>query len=247
MYPEMDVTVILYAVTAPVAANIARGQVARYLSQPELRRYGSLAERSALDFLAGRVALKAALRRCRSLPVRDLAGLGVGNGPNGQPRLVGHPGLHCSLAHSAGWGVGAVAAAPIGIDIERVRPHSVDLLRLIADDAELAEAGDGGGDDALLVARIWTLKEAVLKGMGVGLAVPPRQVKLRKTEGDAFFVEVLSHAAAGGSPWRAWTYSVDDVCISVATQEETRERPRLGWYQPPGLPAAGNALFAGRT
>ncbi len=237
---------ILCAVAPSVVARIANDSAARYLSQPELLRYASLPRLAALDFLAGRVALKTALQRCGSSTARDPAGLGVANDPEGRPRFVEWPRLHCSLAHSAGWGVGVVAAAPVGIDIERQRPRSSELLRYVADDAERTEAADDGGDDAGKIARIWTLKEAVLKGIGVGLAIPPRKVKLRKTDGDRFSVEVLSHLPADRSPWRAWTYSVDDVCISVATQEEICERPRLGWYQPVGLPAAGDALLGRR-
>ncbi len=82
-------------------------------------------------------------------------------------------GVYVSLSH-AGRGDGVLAAAavgarPVGVDLEAAQPRHPKLLdRLLTP----AEAGVdvrlqvGAADAASLV---WTLKEAVLKGLGVGL------------------------------------------------------------------------------
>ena len=238
---------IVSIVTAPVTAAIARGSIAHSLSDPELRRYRLLEGPRKLDFLAGRVALKAALRCCHAFAGGDVRQLVVENDPDGRPRVVQRPDLSCSLAHSGAWGAGAVADRPVGVDVERVRPRSAEILRHIADDTEREAAGAGSGEVAQVITRIWTLKEAVLKGMGVGLAVAPKHLKLREADGDAFIVEVSGAVATECSRWRAWTFAVEDFCISVATGEETRERPAIRWYHPPGLHAPGDPLLAVRA
>ncbi|MDP9352674.1 MAG: 4'-phosphopantetheinyl transferase superfamily protein [Chloroflexota bacterium] len=237
---------ILYAVASAVAVDIAQRSVAGYLSQPELRRYNSLTESARLDFLSGRVALKAAVRHYCSLPIHELAQVAVENAPDGRPD-VNQTGLYCSLAHSCGWGVGAASAQPIGVDIERVSPRSVELLRYISDEAEREAAGSDNGGYAELIARIWTLKEAVLKGMGIGLTVAPRQLTVRKAQGGRFLVEVSKSVASEPLVWNAHSYAVDGFCISVATREEPHEQPHISWYHSPDVHTAVDALLSRRA
>ncbi len=90
----------------------------------------------------------------------------------GKPRLAGG-GPHFNLAHSADVALVAVADREIGVDVERVRP---DL-----DDEALAARFFSPSESAALRAlprvaragaffRLWTLKEAYVKGRGDGLA-----------------------------------------------------------------------------
>jgi 4'-phosphopantetheinyl transferase len=77
-------------------------------------------------------------------------------------------GVYWSLTHKSAF-VGAVASdRPIGIDIERIRPVSRDLLQRIADPQEWLLAD--GQDPNRLFFHYWTAKEAVLKTVGKGMA-----------------------------------------------------------------------------
>ncbi len=91
-------------------------------------------------------------------------------------------GIHWSLTHKPAFVAGVVAAAPVGIDIEYIRPPSEGLYRRIAT-AEEWRLGRGMARQDLFY-RFWTAKEAVLKAERVGLrglagcrirAVPDRQ------------------------------------------------------------------------
>jgi 4'-phosphopantetheinyl transferase len=75
-------------------------------------------------------------------------------------------GIHWSVSHKETFVAGVAAPAPIGIDIERVRPCSEGLFRKTGTDAEWA-LGEGVPDDHLFF-RYWTAKEAVLKTTGAG-------------------------------------------------------------------------------
>ncbi|MFF5427922.1 MULTISPECIES: 4'-phosphopantetheinyl transferase family protein [unclassified Streptomyces] len=95
-------------------------------------------------------------------------------GAHGRPVLA-DGGPHFSLSHCEGLSLIAVAATPVGVDIERVpAPHLVTEAAEVLHPAESAElaALDGARRPAAF-ARVWTRKEAYLKGLGVGLGADP--------------------------------------------------------------------------
>ncbi|MFG2994748.1 4'-phosphopantetheinyl transferase family protein [Streptomyces sp. NPDC048257] len=92
-------------------------------------------------------------------------------GPHGRPALTGHN-LHFSLSHSGDLAYLALAAHPVGIDIEQTpTPTAVnDILHSLhpTETQELTNLPPTQQPEAL--ARIWTRKEAILKATGTGLA-----------------------------------------------------------------------------
>jgi 4'-phosphopantetheinyl transferase EntD len=104
------------------------------------------------EWLIGRSALRAAA---------EIAGLSADSS------RLSFPHANLSLSHAPGIAV-AVAARPtvgdcvvgLGVDFERDRPMSPDMLRLFATNYETACHGDRRAAHAL---RLWTIKEAVFK------------------------------------------------------------------------------------
>lgn len=97
-------------------------------------------------------------------------------GPHGRPQALGAQ-FHFSMAHSADVVLYAVAAVPVGVDVEAVEAVTVQDLLGILDSAERSAV------DALpppararAILGCWVRKEAYLKGIGTGLAVDPAQV-----------------------------------------------------------------------
>jgi 4'-phosphopantetheinyl transferase len=129
--------------------------------------------------------------------------------PHGKPSAgPGDPEL--SVAHSGDLVAVAMAAAPVGVDVEQVdgRPHQVgggdpDSLarRVLAEPerAALAAVDPSGRARAFLVA--WTRKEAVTKATGDGLRVP--------------FGDVVVAADAAGPRVIAWPYPADPGNVSL--------------------------------
>ncbi|MBL0715773.1 MAG: 4'-phosphopantetheinyl transferase superfamily protein [Desulfosarcina sp.] len=75
-------------------------------------------------------------------------------------------GVYWSVTHKSEFVAGVVAAAPVGIDIEHIRPRSAGLYGHIATAEEWRL---GKGIETHLFYRVWTAKEAVLKAEKIGL------------------------------------------------------------------------------
>jgi 4'-phosphopantetheinyl transferase len=101
----------------------------------------------------------------------------IASGPDGKPYVAGGP--RFNLSHSAGLALCAVIEGhEVGIDVEAVRPVAeADAIaeRWIGPEAVAALRSAGPDRDAEFL-RWWTRREALLKGLGVGLAGAERAV-----------------------------------------------------------------------
>jgi hypothetical protein len=93
-------------------------------------------------------------------------------GPRGKPLAIladGTPGPHISLSHTPGLVACALSPAhPVGIDVERHRPRDFAALAAYAfGPRERAFVAAGG---MATFYKIWTLREALAKATGEGLA-----------------------------------------------------------------------------
>jgi len=163
----------------------ARGR--RFVSE-ELRR----------RFTAARAGLRARLGGHLGV---DPRGLTFVENAWGKPRLAHQPGLHFSLSHS---GDRAVLAASetleVGADIERVREvDHLDLARRYfhANEVAAIEHATGEGGQRLAFFRLWTLKEAVVKALGLGLSIPLDSFELAIEDGAPRMVRSPEGAPAG--------------------------------------------------
>jgi 4'-phosphopantetheinyl transferase len=129
--------------------------------------------------------------------------------PHGKP-AVRHGDLEFSVAHSGDLVAVAVAATPVGVDVEQLegRPHEVGggdpdaLARMVLADEEraaLAVVPPSGRARAFLVA--WTRKEAVTKATGDGLRVR--------------FGDVVVATDPAAPPQVAWPYPQDPQAVSL--------------------------------
>lgn len=97
-------------------------------------------------------------------------------GPHGRP-ILAVPGssLHFSLSHSAGVVLVAVASATVGADAQRTPRHdTVSACIPSLHPRERAELATVPYEERReMFSRIWTRKEAYLKGLGTGLSREP--------------------------------------------------------------------------
>ncbi|MDW8805218.1 4'-phosphopantetheinyl transferase superfamily protein [Streptomyces scabiei] len=88
------------------------------------------------------------------------------------------PPLHFSLSHSGGVALVGVADRAIGVDVEKLPgAETVDICSKALHPDEQAELGEAPAGEArrALFGRIWTRKEAYLKGLGTGLSRSPAE------------------------------------------------------------------------
>ncbi|MEO0531451.1 MAG: 4'-phosphopantetheinyl transferase superfamily protein [Planctomycetota bacterium] len=123
-------------------------------------------------FIAARGTLRERLAERLSAEPAELV---FAYGPMGKPSVCDAPELHFNLAHSADLAICALADEPVGIDLERIRPmkNAQGLARRWFHPEEIARI-ENAADPLHEFFRTWTMKEAVLKliGVGVGEALP---------------------------------------------------------------------------
>lgn len=120
----------------------------------------------------------------------------------GKPFFPHRPDLHFNLSHSGGLALCGVGAAPLGVDIEVIRPRRAGLARYICSPEEYAWYEELGGDWESLY-TIWTLKEARVKCTGNGLRQRPETIAVpRLGPGQTGELEGLIFRSYAGNGWR---------------------------------------------
>ncbi|MFD7261528.1 4'-phosphopantetheinyl transferase family protein [Streptomyces sp. NPDC059874] len=93
-------------------------------------------------------------------------------GPHGRPAVAGG-GVHFSLSHSGDVAYVALAPVPVGVDIEEF--PSAGAVADVLDDLHPAETAEltalPEADRRSALARVWSRKEACLKGIGTGIGL----------------------------------------------------------------------------
>ncbi len=114
---------------------------------------------------------------------------GVERSPRGKPLFTGLTDRWFSLSHSGGLALCALSCAPVGVDVEQVRPRRESLPAYALGPGELARF-DGSWEDFY---RLWTLKESWCKREDSPL-FPPKDVPVPPP---------CPHQSYAGEGWRA--------------------------------------------
>lgn len=139
-------------------------------------------------YIAAHVALRRLLAACTGKPARDLVFMREAcpccGAPHGRPALSGlSRSLHFSLSHGGDLILIGIADKPIGVDVEAEPDleQVADFARLMhpAERSELAETPLA--QQVAAFTRLWTRKEAYLKGLGTGLGRDPNADYLGST------------------------------------------------------------------
>ena len=138
----------------------------------------------------------------------------VERSPRGKPLFAGDGGHWFSLSHSGGLALCSLSDAPVGVDVEVVRPRRAGLPGYTLSGAELEEF-DGSWEDFY---RLWTRKESWCKREDAPL-YPPREA----------VPPPGCCAGFAGAGWRG------AVCCHGAPPEG------VVWLSPGSLPEQGRA------
>ncbi|MGW7261727.1 4'-phosphopantetheinyl transferase family protein [Streptomyces sp. NPDC054834] len=143
------------------------------------RLHGFVRERDRARYRAAHLALRRLLGACLDVPPREVALTRAPcrecGGPHGRPVVAAdgtRPVPYFSLAYAGDLALAAVAAAPVGVDVEdvpspRTAAEAAGSLHP-RERAELRALPPSARPTAF--ARCWARKEACLKGTGLGLA-----------------------------------------------------------------------------
>jgi 4'-phosphopantetheinyl transferase len=120
-------------------------------------------------FTKGRGALRLILGERTG---HDPCSLALVEGDGHKPALRDHPSVQFNLSHSGGFVLIAVGEAPLGVDIEQIKPGFEwrPLAAMNFHPDERATLAPLDGEDARAAFfQAWTHKEAFLKATGIGL------------------------------------------------------------------------------
>jgi 4'-phosphopantetheinyl transferase len=166
----------------------------------------------------------------RALRFRTECGL-CGHPTHGKPALAPGSGsgpLSFNLAHTAGLAVLAVATTEVGVDVERQAAWDVAGARRLALSPEEQQrvANLPPGAQAAAFLRLWTLKEAYLKGIGLGIVHEPAGVTFALNDSG------WSTVVDGGrtTSWSARSLDLGESwCAALAVDGSPRRVRCLEW------------------
>jgi 4'-phosphopantetheinyl transferase len=146
------------------------------LDAAERRRAGRLEPEDRLTYVAAHILLRQLLGGRLGVAPREVAYIREPcpwcGAPCGRPALDRPTrSLHFSLSRSGGVVMIGIASAPVGVDVEALpRGTTVDEVTELLHPAERAEIlSTAPATRAEVFTRVWTRKEAYLKGVGVGV------------------------------------------------------------------------------
>lgn len=129
-------------------------------------------------------------------------------GEQGKPEFSGHPSIHFSLTHTEGAVLIGLSDAPLGVDLEKLRPVSQRISTRLAATGETAEE----------YFRNWVRYEAAVKRRGESVSPHHRP---DGTE-DAWEVSVFSgycSAVSGIGPVRTIHHcTIEDLTVDMKTE-----------------------------
>jgi 4'-phosphopantetheinyl transferase len=109
------------------------------------------------------------------------------SGAHGKPFMPDAPGLHFSLTHTAGLTAVALHTCEVGCDAERADRQVAETVfsMLAREERAWLRALDPGPARQRAFIRLWVVKEAFAKALGLGLSLDPRTYAFDLSDGSA--------------------------------------------------------------
>jgi phosphopantetheinyl transferase len=138
--------------------------------------------------------------------------------PKGQPPVIRMPissGLHLSLGSRGLYTAAAIAASPVGVDVELIDEKGEIPWRVLhASEAEMLGSLPQDAR-AAACARLWSLKEAYLKALGLGLSREPSSFCVRFADKDRAAIYDPSEPVRVIEAQTTWRRT-SEVCAAVS-------------------------------
>lgn len=128
--------------------------------------------------LLGEALMRAVAARRLGIAPQDVRFVAT---PEGKPGLADFPDCHLNLSHGGEWVVCASGPRAVGVDVEAIMPVPPELPPEVCSPEELQALTGSDIDERF--ARLWTVKEAYAKALGVGLGMDFRRLEVRPAGG----------------------------------------------------------------
>lgn len=188
------------------------------LDEDEQETYSCLrADHRKVEFLTGRLLLKTVLGR--ALRIRR-GGVRLVRSPYGKPILHGavEARLSFSPSHSKRVVACVVSSGPrVGIDVEDMSGDHLGVMEkvFVPEEIFFVRSQPAESEQHRAFYLLWTRKEAVMKAVGMGFALPPRSFRVPLEWGEAEDDEYVYHSLE---------LRPGVMCSLVASRSERSER-----------------------
>lgn len=112
----------------------------------------------------------------RAIMVRSGCGvckIEIRRGEFGKPELISPKGCFFNISHSGQWVVCATDSAPVGIDVERIKPTDFGIAKRFFSEEEFNYINEKPEESKLdAFYETWSYKESYIKAVGMGLSKP---------------------------------------------------------------------------
>lgn len=117
------------------------------------------------------------LREClKPLNIAYCSDTSITKNKYGKPSLTEYPDIKYNISHADGISACMVSEHECGIDCENVREYRPNVMKRAFSDEEKNMIDSAPENQKnLLFFRLWTLKEAYIKAIGMGLSFPMKQ------------------------------------------------------------------------
>jgi 4'-phosphopantetheinyl transferase len=134
-------------------------------------------------------------------------------GKKGKPYL--NNGLFFNISHSGDYVILGIAEEEIGVDIEQIRSHKKSLAEQCFTEIEREWLDKQESEEAFFI--LWTAKESIMKGSGLGFSLPPKSFSVRPDYPTPYL--------AGGEYWYLdWmTYDGYVICKACKGKKDKLE------------------------
>jgi phosphopantetheinyl transferase (holo-ACP synthase) len=214
--------VAIPAVAGALASEGGEAFLGQWMSAAEQKQYGLLkAETRRLEWLAGRIAAKEAVRILQGPVAAPRNAVTVRARKDGSPLVLLRPGTaleppQVSIAHSLDVAVAAATAGVRpGIDVQSIEPGVFEIRDAFTNDAEVsAIAACGDLSAAVILNLVWALKEAARKAVGAAKC-PMEGMNLRGAEASGAYIACRMESSGGG-PLRAVALATPGYVYALA-------------------------------
>lgn len=90
--------------------------------------------------------------------------------------------IHFNISHSGKWILCGIAASPIGVDTEHIKPVMLENVETVLTERERQIITESPEKDELFY-RIWSAKESYLKAIGKGFNISANEIEYDPLEG----------------------------------------------------------------
>ncbi len=206
-------------------------QLLAYLSPEERHRSATIQHAlTQRNFVVGRGCLRHLLGRHLG---QGPASLRFTYGPQGKPSLESdNSRLKFNLSHSGDYVAIAIADVNLGIDLERIRAlNSLPALceRCLTPREQIRVLTLPKPQATLQFFRYWTVKEAYVKGVGLGLSQPMGEIEVHLDQRSLFqYPQPLGQGSGMLSGWQVWQWQVElDYMAALAYPRAAQTTPAV--------------------